>query len=231
MLELPFSVQRDIPLENRKYHEKGSTSVKQKYSYDDKFAYITMAKYIDKWLHVLFQHIEECFDSDDVEVSLFSDHGQGYLIENSEAHFLASERSNVPMMFRGGLADGVGYCKEAVSALDYAYILRKISGISDIKEKTDGNLPEVFGGKSREYAYTESIHPGDPYQAAVFSPDDSVSFYFYCNEPVMDDGRFYLKDYNYWMEDMSDNKIHDKEKEDYYLSIVLNHIAPILMYE
>jgi tetratricopeptide (TPR) repeat protein len=230
--KLPFGVQKDIPIENRVYHEKGATSVKQKYNPDDRLAYIRMAKHIDKWLHILFNHIEENYNQEDVVVSLFSDHGQGYLIEREGAHFLSSERSNVPMMFRGGLAEGKGYCDETVSALDYANMLRKISGVPPIKEVTDGNLPEALGGeKRRQYAYTESIHPGDPYQAAIFANDMGVSFFFYSNEPVLDDGRFWLKEYNYWLEDMSGNVVHDKEKEEHFLKIVMNHIAPILMYE
>lgn len=229
--KLPFSVQRDIPLKNRVYHETGATSVKQKYSYDDKLAYTKMAKHIDGWLHILFQYIEENYNSEEVVVSLFSDHGQGYLIEREDAHFLSAERSNVPMMFKGGLATGKGYCEEVVSALDYANILRKVSGLEDISVTTDGNLPEIFGGKRREYAYTESIHPGDPYQAAIFSPDKSVVFFFCSDEQVLEDGRFWLKNYNYWLEDMSGNRLSDDEKEKYFLRIVMDHIAPILMYE
>ena len=229
---LPINVQKELPISNRVFHETGETSVKQKFNPDDKVAYLKMAKHIDNWLHILFSHIEEVFSPDDVVVSLFSDHGQGYLIEREDAHFLASERSNIPMMFRGGLAEGKGYCEETVSALDYAYMLRNIAGIPNTEVKTDGQLPLCLGGETkREYAYTESIHPGDPYQAAIFAPDECVSFFFTNGEPVLNDGRFWLKEYEYWLEDLEGNRIDNKEESEYYLSIVKDHIAPILMYE
>ncbi len=231
--DLPFSVQKDLLIENRKYHKSGPTSVKQEYNSNDVISYIHTARYIDRWLHILYEYNKEQFSSDEIIISLFSDHGQGFLIDRENAHFLSRERSNVPMMFRGGIAEGKGICDETVSALDYSHIMRKLSDISEPdNNSTDGQLPKVFGGLcERTYAYTESIHPGDPYQAAIFSPRDNINFFFTNPSAVCDDGRFQLGDYCCWLEDSQGNIVSDDRVLSHYLNITLKHIAPILLYD
>lgn len=232
-VELPLSVQRNLPIKYRVYHKAGPTSVKQGYNADDVISYINTARHIDRWLHILYEYIEENYSEEEIVISLFSDHGQGFLIEREGAHFLSGERSNVPMMFRGGMAEGTGLCDETVSALDYSHIMRKLAGIADAcNVATDGQLPKVFGGSDeREYAYTESIHPGDPYQAAIFSPKEGINFFFVNPSPVKDDGRFVLADYCCWLEDTNGVRVTDDIKLDYFLDITLKHIAYILIYE
>ena len=229
--ELPVCVQKDIPITNRTYHESGPTSVKQKYSFDDTNAYLKTAGFVDKWLHILFKYIEENYSDDEIVISLFSDHGQGYLFSGENSHFLSAPRSNIPIMFRGSISDGIGYCDETISALDYGYALRRIAGIQCDEVPTDGQLPHIFGGSTpRKYAYTESIHPGDPYQAAIFSPDNGMTFFFTNKSIVFDDGRFMLDDYDAYLLSDNGDTINDSEKYQYYLSIVLDHIAPLLIY-
>ena len=58
---------------------------------------------MDRWLHVLYSYLEENYKDEEIIVSLFADHGQGYLIER-DGHFLSKERANVAFMFRGGIA-------------------------------------------------------------------------------------------------------------------------------
>ncbi len=231
--QLPLSVQKNLPIESREYQESGPTSVKQTYNRNDVIQYKEMAGYIDRWLHILFRYIEENYADDEVVISLFSDHGQGYLIEGKNAHFLAKERSNVPMMFRGGISEGRGVVEETVSAVDYSCMLRKVAGLPETDESgTDAQLPVIFGGrKAREYAYSESIHPGDPYRAAVYSPRNNEVFFFKNPTPVLNDGRFALVEYAYCLETIGGSPIRDAEREKQYLNIVLDHIAPILLYD
>lgn len=228
-VDLPVEVQRDLPLELRTYEDKGSTSAKQSFSQNKTMAYIRDVKHVDRWLHILYSYLEENFPEDDIIVSLFSDHGQGYLIER-DAHFLSKERSNVAFMFRGGEAEGKGIVNEIISASDYSSIMRRLAEVKLPEVPTDGRLPEILGGtKARDYALTESIHPKDPYQAAIFSKEET--FFFVNSSPVEDDGRFRLADYEYWLEDTQGTRIENAELSKKYLDIMLQHIAPILIYE
>lgn len=228
-LDLPVEVQKDLPLTLRTYEDKGVTSAKQDFSKNKKESYLRQAKYVDRWLHILYSYLEENYKEKDIVVSLFSDHGQGYLIGEGK-HFLSKERSNVAFMFKGGLAKGQGVVNEIVSSCDYSLALRKIVDMEALEDKTDGRLPKVFGGvEEREWALTESIHPEDFYQAAIFASEET---FFFINEyPVEDDGRFKLNNYQWWLEDLQGNIIQDEKLGNKYLDIILKHIAPVLIYE
>lgn len=228
----PVYVQKGLTPEQLQFSEGGSTSVKQ--SYDGSFvaAYEQTARYIDFWLGMLFRYIRDNFPEEDYIISLFSDHGQGYLIREKDAHFLSEERSNIPMFFCGGDLSA-GKCGETVSSSDYLPIMCKLAGIEDKdRKKRDGRLPHVLGGEaSREYTITESIHPGDPYQAAIFTGAQGPVFYFVNPLPVRDDGRFALGEYSCSMKDRSGKEIPDESEKEKYLQILMQHIAPLRIYE
>lgn len=227
--DLPLDVQKDLSLELRTYEDKGQTSAKQSYSNNKKAAYIRLATHCDRWLQYLYMYLEEHYREDEIVVSLFADHGQGYLVETGR-HFLSKERSNVAFMFRGGAAEGKGVVEEIMSSCDYSCILRKLAEVKQPEVPVDGRLPKIFGGlEERDYALTESIHPNDPYQAAVFAKEET--FFFVNSCPVTDEGRFELTDYTYWLEDLQGNRIQNDELGQKYLNIVLKHIAPILIYK
>ncbi len=226
--DLPVDVQGRLPLAEREYEDRGDTSAKQEYSENKTAAYLREAGHIDRWLNYLYEYIEKNYAEDEVIISLFSDHGQGYMVPAGK-HFLSAQRSNVAFMFRGGAANGLGCRSEIISAGDYSSILCRLAGIEMSDVPIQGRLPQLFGGaKEREYALTESIHPGDPYQAAVFSKE--FVFFFYNAAPVSDDGRFVLADYKYWLEDLKGEQFRDESREARFLDIVLKHIAPILIY-
>lgn len=225
--DLPVAVQKDLPLEARVYEEQGSTSVKQAHSVNKKISYTREAVHVDKWLSVLYDYIEKHYAEDDIVVSLFSDHGQGYLIEK-EGHFLAKERSNVAFMFRGGQADRGEKCEEVVSALDYCQIMCSLADVRVPLKESDGSLPVYFGGtKERKFALTESIHPNDPYRAALFMQDKT--FFFTNPSPVTVDGRFLPGKYEYWLADKNGERLDDEAETEKCLQVVLKHIAPLLI--
>lgn len=138
-MDLPIGVQKELSLECRSYEETGPTSAKQSYSDNKKMQFIRHAAYADRWLKVLFDYIEDNFKEDEVVVSLFADHGQGYLIPLN-AHFLAKERANVAFMFRGGDAEGKGRVEEIVSACDYSAIMRTLADVKIPETPTDGRF-------------------------------------------------------------------------------------------
>lgn len=226
-IDLPNSVQSRMVLEERVYEQKGETSVKQNYSMLKIMAYERMATRVDVLLNVLYQYLDNNYNKDEIIVSLFADHGQGYLIPMGE-HFMSRGRSNVAFMFKGA---GIKprQCEEIISASDYIKIMCKLADIEMKNIEIDGRLPKVFGGEGREYALSESIHPNDPYYAAIYEKD--INFYFENSYPIQNDGRFYLKEYKVWITDKQGKIFYDVEKTNKYLNIIMEHIKPLLIYD
>lgn len=221
------SVQAEIPLENRTDEDTGKTSVKQNFSYNKRAAYIRQMKYIDRYLGVLYTYIEENYRDSEIVVSLFGDHGQGYLVNEAEEHFLADGRSKVAMMFRGGNLPAGTVCEELISTCDYVPILCKLAGIPLKHEDIDGNLPVFFGGsRKREYAITESIHPGDAYQAAIVS--DDYKFYYTSEGVVEYDGRFEPGKFSCRLTDKEGNEYTDEACVK-YLDVLMRHAGSLMV--
>ncbi len=223
------SVQAEIPLESRTDEDTGKTSVKQNFSPNKRAAYTRQMKYIDRHLHALYTYIEENYSDSEIIVSLFGDHGQGYLVNEAEEHFLADGRSRVAMMFRGGDIPADTVCEELMSTCDYVPVLCKLAGIPLKHEDIDGNLPVFFGGtRKREYAITDSIHPGDAYEAAVVSPD--YKFYFTSEGMVEYDGRFEPGAYSCRLLDKDGNECRDAADIRHYLDVLMRHAGSLVVY-
>lgn len=234
-IELPASIQSKLSLEERIITEKGVTSVKQDYDENKIKAYCKVITKIDLYLNMIYEYIEKNYKDNEIIVSLFSDHGQGYLIKPEE-HFMARGRSNVTLMFRGG--DRKGICDEYISTCDYLPIMCKLANISLEKERIDGKLPKYFGGESeREYVIAESIHPGDPYYAGVFTKKGM--FCVTSKEVTTFDGRIPIGDFKWennslgWnMIDCDGKQLKLEEKEiEKYKNIIIEHMAGNLIYD
>lgn len=225
--ELKASVQASIPLALRGDEEEGATSVKQEYSVNKRMAYIRQMKHVDEYLSMLYRYIEANYRDQEIVISLFGDHGQGYLVKEEE-HFLSQGRSKVGMMFRGDFKPEM-QCDELISTCDYVAVMCKLAGIAMKEEQIDARLPVFFGGKKkRDYAITESIHPGDPYMAAIVS-EEGV-FYFTSEGKVEYDGRVVLGDYRYEMYDSQGMPCKKQDLLDKYLGIATEHIKEIIIY-
>lgn len=222
------NVQGSISVEDCEVEEVGSTSVKQKYSTKKRTKYIALLKYIDNALRVLFDYIEENYSDEEMVVSMFGDHGQGYLVEDNEP-FLADGRTKVGMMFRSDYRKGE-ICKELISACDYKSIMCKLAGIPMKNEKIDGKLPKFFGGETeRKYVLSESIHPGDPYAAALFFKEGM--FFFQTESKAEYDGRSKLEPYQYVVTKNESDVMDEKECVQECIDIVKEHAAHIFIYE
>ncbi len=229
--EYATPVQTAMDIEERVISERGKTSVKQSYNELFKKQYLRNLHYVDRWLKCLYEYIETNYSDEEILISLFSDHGQGYLIEREGAHFLSEERSNVPMLFRGGDSTGKGYCSELVSSTDYSVIMRKLTNLDTDVNGTDGHLPFILGGESkRKYTLTESIHPGDPYQAAIFTESGELNYFYRNSEPVHNDARFALTEQEEYLEDDQGNRVEDEQKLQEFHDILMDHIAGLLIY-
>lgn len=220
------SVEAGIPLEKRSVEDRGLTSVKQSYSEQKRIAYMEQMKYIDWCLETLYSYLERNYKEDEIIITMFGDHGQGYLVKEDE-HFLAEGRTKVGMLFRGGFATS-GVCEELISTCDYLPVMCKMAGIPLKDEKIEGRLPLFFGGtKEREYVITESVHLNDPYYAAIYSQD--YVFYFTSGGRAAYDGRFELGDYQCRLLDREGNECFDKERKDYYLNILMKHVENLII--
>lgn len=225
---LRASTQAAIPLECRAKENAGLTSVKQEYSENKRIAYIKQMRHVDDCLGVLYRYIEENYADEEIVISLFGDHGQGYLV-GKEEHFLAEGRSKVGVMFRGGFPKGA-VCDELISTCDYLPIMCKLAGIPLKEEKIDGRLPEFFGGeKKREYVLTESIHPGDLYEAAIVT--DEKKFYVTSEGTVQYDGRFPLGDCRTLLLDKEGNPCRDAAGEAHFMEILWQQVGELFIYE
>ena len=201
-------------------------SVKQEYDETKRKYYLKQIEYVDRKLAGLYQYIENNYEENEIVITLFADHGQGFLVRPEE-EFLCDERTKIAFMTKGG---GVrGKTEELISACDYTPIICKLAGIEYNYENTDASLPVVYGGeKEREFTVTESIHVGDPYQILLNGRD--FTFYLKGIEKVTSECRVPLDTYEVKLSDKNGNILHDKDKINYYTKWCLDHIGSCRIY-
>lgn len=229
-LDLSVAVQKNLTLEEREMDDRGKTSVKQNYSAKKTAMYKKTMQYFDMLFGFLYTYIENNYTDDEILISLFADHGQGYLVPQDKP-FLSKERTKVAFMFRGSDVKQQ-MTDEIISTADYLPIMCKLSGIEYDKTCIDGHLPKVFGGEEeREYAITESLHPGDVYCAVVNAKEYEI--YFENAEKTDQEGRFKLKNYKVYgfYKDGNSTEITDEELLHKYEKIFLQRIAEHIIYE
>ncbi len=222
--ELPMDVSVKLNLQDMGSECTGPTSVKQNYSEHKKKKYIMVMQRIDRYLGVLFEYIKNNYQEEEVLVSLFSDHGQGYLVPPG-GEFLATERTNIAYMFRGCGCEPQR-SQEIMSNLDYVKMMYHFAGIPYQEDRSEAVLPKCFGGEGRKWAVTESLHPGDPYRA-VFNGDHCYA-YFYNPVPVGHDGRFALADYEFYLMDDKGERFEDESLKNECLAVVRKRIKYLI---
>lgn len=201
-------------------------SVKQEYDETKRKYYLKQIEYVDRKLAGLYQYIENNYEENEIVITLFADHGQGFLVRPEE-EFLCDERTKIAFMTKGG---GVsGKTEELISACDYTPIICKLAGIEYNYKNTDASLPVVYGGaKEREFTVTESIHVGDPYQILLNGRD--FTFYLKGIEKVTSECRVPLDTYEVKLSDKNGNILHDKDKINHYTKWCLDHIGSCRIY-
>lgn len=227
-LDLSTAVQSKLTLEEREYEDRGATSVKQNYSEKKASMYKKTIKYFDMLFGFLYSYIEDNYKDDEIVISLFADHGQGYLVP-PEKHFLSKERTKVAFMFRGSDAQKI-QTDEIISTADYLPIMCKLAGIPYDETCINGRLPKIFGGKEeREYTITECLHPGDNYSAVANSKDYEI--YFDNSEKTDDEGRFKLGDYKVYGFYKDGTVITDDKLLKRFEHIFIQRVAEHIIYE
>lgn len=229
-LDLSDAVQKNLTLEERELDELGVTSVKQNYSAKKTAMYKKTIQYFDMLFGFLYTYIENNYTDDEILISLFADHGQGYLIPTGKP-FLSKERTKVAFMFRGANVKQQ-VTDEIISTADYLPIMCRLADIQYDAASIDGKLPKAFGGlEEREYTITESLHPKDRYYAVANAGDYEI--YFENSEKTDEEGRFLLGDYKVFgfYKDAENTPITDAELLKRYENIFLERIAEHIIYE
>ena len=76
-------------------------SVKQEYDETKRKYYLKQIEYVDRKLAGLYQYIENNYEENEIVITLFADHGQGFLVRPEE-EFLCDERTKIAFMTKGG---------------------------------------------------------------------------------------------------------------------------------
>jgi len=115
---------------------------------------------VDESLGQLFSYIEEHYRPDEYLVTLYSDHGVSVLSKN---HYIVSpDMTHAVWMMRGaGVPEGT-VTDELTSAVDIYPTLAHLLGFP-VGNNVDGVLPQLFGGRGRKIAYSNSLYPGRTY--------------------------------------------------------------------
>ena len=229
-LDLSDAVQKNLTLEERELDELGVTSVKQNYSAKKTAMYKKTIQYFDMLFGFLYTYIENNYTDDEILISLFADHGQGYLIPTGKP-FLSKERTKVAFMFRGANVKQQ-VTDEIISTADYLPIMCRLADIQYDAASIDGKLPKAFGGlEEREYTITESLHPKDVYRAVANARDYEI--HFENSEKTDEEGRFLLGDYKVFgfYKDAENTPITDAELLKRYENIFLERITEHIIYE
>lgn len=227
--KLPFDVQARLTLsELQDERANGSTSVKQQFNPNKKRRYQEQMRYVDRYLGFLFDYLNETFAPEDILVTLFSDHGQGYLVPNG-GFFLADERTKVPLLIKGADIQP-GVCPEYISSVDYLPILGKLAGFSVDLTGRRSVLPVFFGGnEKRKFTVSESIYPGDTYKIALRNED--MVFFFETKEAVQKDARVSLAEYSCSLRTPAGEEIRDEALMQECLRYVAEHLGYFQRYE
>lgn len=225
-VDLSLGTVAHIDLLNRRTREKSATTIKQSYSPEKRTAYIQALQAIDLQFASLYQYIESHYEEEEFVITMFGDHGQTYLLK-PEDHHLGRYHSNVAFLVRGG--DCKGTSTEYMAAVDYPHILCNLAGAGSFKS-SDGQLPKTFGGDSpRDYVITETIHPGDPYMAAIHAPSHTL----YCTSEHILSPKCRLAQGNLQMLLINQNgmPMDDSRLMRRYASIINDRLKYIYLYE
>ncbi|MDP8227294.1 MAG: sulfatase-like hydrolase/transferase [Candidatus Celaenobacter polaris] len=172
------------------YHEKyKKKSVFNNYDPRKIERYTNQISRLDKYLKLIYDHIESNYTDNEVLVMLCSDHGQSYLSPNNNP--LSDSRIKVPFMIRGkGVPKNIE-SYELIENVDIFPTMLKLSEIEFNEETISGQLPKILGGKEeRKLVYSESIYPGQTFKATI--RDGTYQFYFETEHPTTDDGMIVL---------------------------------------
>ena len=161
LFQITSSVQARLPLTERLSGAEGSTpSPYLQATPLSAAACIQGIRDLDRALGTLFSYLEQHYTPDEYLVSIYSDHGVPVF---SEHHYIVSpEMTHAAWMMRGsGVPAGITV-SEMTSTVDIYPTLAHLLHFP-VGEHVDGVLPQIFGGRGREIAFSNSLYPGRTY--------------------------------------------------------------------
>ena len=222
-VQMPLASQTRLSLDDRLFGtEEKVASVYLKYAplYAD--ANMQGIRNTDRSLGVLFDYLQEHYDEDEYVVQLYSDHGCS--VYDDYPRLLGDYQTNGAYMVRGSGIPALGIVDELTSALDIYQVMAHCHGFSPA-HRLDGNLPEVFGGRKREYVISNSIFPGQTYKLCIRT--DKYEFQLESREKVDEDGTVDLTGaFMYVLERGKDFvQNYDLDVLQYFMDIARKHTA------
>ena len=173
---------------------------------------------VDRQLGYLFDYIEQHYEDDEYIVMLYSDHGASVYARSP--YLMSEEQTGSALMARGAGVPALGRVDELTSSVDIYKILGKLAGYPIDAAHLDGNLPEAFGGKRREYTVSNSIYPGQTYKICVRT--EHYAFHLETAEFTREDGTISLDRYTYHIHERSESyrEVFDDALARYFMDIV-----------
>ena len=173
---------------------------------------------MDRQLGYLFDYIEQHYKEDEYIVLLYSDHGASVYARSP--YLMSEEQTGSALMARGAGVPVLGRVDELTSSVDIYKILGKLAGYPIDAAHLDGNLPEAFGGKRREYTVSNSIYPGQTYKICVRT--EHYAFHLETAEFTREDGTISLDRYTYHIHERSESyrEVFSDALARYFLDIV-----------
>jgi membrane-anchored protein YejM (alkaline phosphatase superfamily) len=224
MWDMPLSVQASCPMRVNEIDFTGKYpgTLYHTPSPNRRQVYLKEMQYVDRQLGILYRYIKENYQKDEVIVTLFSDHGNGFNVDWNQP-FLSWQRQNIPLMIYGPDFSEHS-CHELVESIDYGKILCHLAGIRDERlDKSDGQLPSFLGGEKKEYVFAQSQHPDREYWAFVGT--DRYRFYLESVEKVEKDCRINISaGARVYLYDNQDKEIKDVEVINRCKEIVMENI-------
>jgi len=152
-----------------------------------KALYLSRIKNLDRKLQRLFEYISTSYASDNITISLVTDHGQSYLSHDSGV--LSEARIHIPWFFK---SPEITTKKKILEPTENVDIFNTIvhDSILDPKKyltKNDGVLPKVFGGNGRSFAFSQSIYPNRKYVAKCSNSE--TTYLFESDSNISEDGK------------------------------------------
>lgn len=221
-----ISVQSKAKLEDRVEDNEWATTIKQGRSYNKEKQYIIEMQRIDLYLSLLYAYLNEHYSEDELVVTLFSDHGTSFMVDNEEP-FMSWQRTNIPLLIRGNGLHGT--CNEIIQTTDYAGLICRLGGVPYDYAGTDGNLPVFFGGtQERQFAFSQTLFVGDPYMAAFHGKNCHV--YYKTKQVVQNAFRIDVTDSVVWAVDDEGNDITEQINTEEFRKITEDMIAHLIVY-
>ncbi|MGN7478785.1 sulfatase-like hydrolase/transferase [Solibacillus silvestris] len=191
--------QVNVSAKYRQNKNLGTTSVLTSYDPHKIKKYEAELRRVDLHLSTLYNYLSSSFHKDKMIVALVSDHGQTYL---SQDDFLLHEyRRKVPFMLTGGKIQQK-CSNELCSIIDIFPTIAKMANVE--LNSHEGVVLKDFGGKGRDIAITETIHPDQPYLVAI--TDDQHIFRFRTKSNVTGNGTVEMEDFEAQLIDLKTNE-------------------------